>query len=122
LNTTYKTAVQDQKHADSIRQEQKQWIKERNGCSNAACVKRAYETRLSTLSVTHTSSDGDVTSKQDAKDNSQNDQQYHFQLTKGAGTPVPEHPVDARLLCFSALHYHWLFMQQANSFPKPTLK
>jgi len=29
-----------------------------------------------------------VITKQDATDNSQNDQRYHFQLTKGTGTPV----------------------------------
>lgn len=56
LNTAYKAALQDEKQADTIRQAQKQWMKERNGCADAGCVKRAYETRLSSFMVTHTSS------------------------------------------------------------------
>lgn len=60
LNTAYKTALQDEKQADSIRQAQKQWMKERNGCADAGCVKLAYETRLSSFMVTHTSSDEGV--------------------------------------------------------------
>jgi hypothetical protein len=46
LNAAYKTVLQDEKRADSIRQAQKQWMKERNACSEAACVKRVYEVRL----------------------------------------------------------------------------
>src|SRR4051812_35066873 len=46
LNGAYKTALQDEKHAVSVRQTQKQWMKERNACSDAACVKRAYEERV----------------------------------------------------------------------------
>ncbi len=46
LNLVYKTALQDAKQAEAIRQAQKQWIRERNGCEDAACVKRAYEERL----------------------------------------------------------------------------
>lgn len=49
LNVTYKTILQDGNQADSIKQAQKQWVKERNGCSDSVCVKQAYETRLSTL-------------------------------------------------------------------------
>lgn len=49
LNAAYKTALHDGKQVNSIKQAQKQWIKERNGCSDTACVKRAYEMRLSTL-------------------------------------------------------------------------
>lgn len=63
LNTVYKTALQDEKQAEATRQTQKQWMKERNGCSDAACVKRAYETRLSLLMVTHTLSDSTVAIK-----------------------------------------------------------
>jgi uncharacterized protein len=47
LSAAYKTALQDEKQAGSVRQAQKQWVKERNSCSDVACVKRAYETRLS---------------------------------------------------------------------------
>ena len=46
LNAAYKTALQEKMKTDAIRQAQKQWMKERNACSDAACVKRAYEARL----------------------------------------------------------------------------
>jgi uncharacterized protein YecT (DUF1311 family) len=52
LNTAYKTALKDGKAAaDSIKQEQKQWMKGRNGCADAICVKSAYEVRLRAISV-----------------------------------------------------------------------
>lgn len=54
LNAAYKAALQDGTQADATKQAQKQWMKERNGCADADCVKRAYGTRLATLS----SSDG----------------------------------------------------------------
>lgn len=50
LNSAYKTALQEEKQADSIKHAQKEWMKERNGCSDADCVKRAYEDRLRVLS------------------------------------------------------------------------
>jgi uncharacterized protein len=50
LNAAYKTALQDEKQADSIKQAQKQWMKERNGCVDADCVRSAYEARLHELS------------------------------------------------------------------------
>ena len=49
LNAAYKTALQGGKQADTIKQAQKQWMKVRNGCADAACVKRAYEERLPLL-------------------------------------------------------------------------
>jgi len=88
LSVSYKEAVQDTQQADSIRQAQNLWMKERNGCVDAGCVKGAYEARLSSLAGAHKSSDVDAAKKQSAKDNSQNGQQYHFQLTKGKGVPV----------------------------------
>jgi uncharacterized protein YecT (DUF1311 family) len=57
LNAAYKTTLQDEKRAGTIKKAQKQWMKERNSCADAACVKRAYEMRLSSIAVTHTSSD-----------------------------------------------------------------
>ena len=54
LNAAYKTALQDGKQDDSIKQAQKQWMKDRNGCADAACVKQAYETRLSILTHSYT--------------------------------------------------------------------
>lgn len=49
LNAAYKTAVQDKTKADVIKQVQKQWMKDRNSCADARCVKGAYETRLHSL-------------------------------------------------------------------------
>ena len=42
----YETALLDEKTARAVKQAQKQWLKERNSCSDAACVKNAYETRM----------------------------------------------------------------------------
>ena len=60
MSAAYKTALQDDKQADSIRQTQKKWVKERNACSETACVKRSYETRLLTLSATDTNTDDHI--------------------------------------------------------------
>ena len=49
LNAAYKAAVQDKTKADVVKQAQKQWMKERSGCADAACVKGAYEARLQSL-------------------------------------------------------------------------
>lgn len=46
LNATYKAALKNAKQAAPVRQSQKQWIKERNACADAACVKQKYVTRL----------------------------------------------------------------------------
>lgn len=54
LNAAYKTAVQDKKQADNIKQAQKRWMKERNGCADADCVKQAYDTRLAMLTQNYT--------------------------------------------------------------------
>ncbi len=58
LSASYKTALQDEKRAESIRQAQKEWLKERNSCADADCVKKAYGTRLQAL----TTSTGNITS------------------------------------------------------------
>lgn len=66
LAVVYKSALQDKKQADSIRLAQKQWLKVRNGCADAACIKHAYESRLHGLSssvIMHTPS-GDGASAQ----------------------------------------------------------
>lgn len=49
LSATYKTALQDEKQAEIIRHTQQQWLKERNGCPDVACVMHAYEMRLASL-------------------------------------------------------------------------
>lgn len=64
LNTAYKTALQDKQQADTVRQAQKQWMKERNGCADVGCVKGAYEGRLISLKTTHVLSDDNVAAKQ----------------------------------------------------------
>lgn len=61
LTVAYKAALQDEKQVNSIRQAQKQWMKERNGCADTVCVKSAYATRLSSLKSTVT----DGVTKQD---------------------------------------------------------
>jgi len=88
LNAAYKTEVQDKQQADTVKQAQKQWMKERNNCADAECVERAYKARLSTLATMHTAPDVSVATKEEAKDSSQNGQQYYFQLTKGKGVAV----------------------------------
>jgi len=57
LSAAYKTVLQDKTKAKAVKQAQKQWMKERNGCVDGACVKRIYEARLLSITVTHTSSD-----------------------------------------------------------------
>lgn len=67
LNIAYKSALQDEKHADAIKQTQKRWMKERSGCTDAACVKGAYGVRLSSLVATRTPPDDAVSAKHDAE-------------------------------------------------------
>lgn len=51
LYPAYKAALQDKAKEKQIRQEQKQWLKNRSNCTDADCVKLAYEKRLSTLQM-----------------------------------------------------------------------
>lgn len=51
LSAAYKTALQDEKRADSIRQAQKQWMKERNKCQDAVCLESSYLNRIKDLEV-----------------------------------------------------------------------
>lgn len=51
LSAAYKTALQDEKKADSIKQEQKQWMKKRNNCVDAECVSAAYRNRITNLII-----------------------------------------------------------------------
>lgn len=51
LAQAYKAALKDQSKAESIKQAQKQWMKERNACADVACMKRVYETRLASLAA-----------------------------------------------------------------------
>ena len=54
MNVAYNTALQNVRHAASIRQAQKQWIKERNACSDEACVEHAYGRRLYVMNSSDT--------------------------------------------------------------------
>lgn len=49
LNLAYKNVLQDESQSEAVRQAQKKWIKERNGCSNSDCVILAYQKRISEL-------------------------------------------------------------------------
>lgn len=51
LGVAYKAALRDVKHADAIKLSQKQWLKQRNSCTVAGCVKGAYEKQLSLLNL-----------------------------------------------------------------------
>ena len=100
LNTAYKIVLQDEKQADSIRQSQKHWMKERNACADPACVKRAYETRLSSLAITHTSSgDGVATRKNvtptNAISNAANEE-WHCELESPLARKYCEQARDAK--------------------------
>lgn len=50
LAATFATALQTDGHASIIRLGQRRWLKERNGCAVAACIKDAYVERLAALS------------------------------------------------------------------------
>jgi len=82
LSATYSKALKESSDAATLKQQQREWMKGRNGCADAQCVKRSYEQRLSSLSGSGASMDGSQSAKQAYN------QRYHFQLTKGAGTPV----------------------------------
>jgi len=64
LRASYKTALKDEKQANFIRLKQKQWMKERNSCDDAACVKSAYKRRLSSLANKPRVTDDRVVAKQ----------------------------------------------------------
>jgi len=51
LAISYKAAQQNSAQGSALRQEQKQWMNERNGCGDSACVKQAYERRLLSLKL-----------------------------------------------------------------------
>lgn len=51
LNAAYKAALQDGKQSNSIKQGQKQWVKERNGCSDAGCLEMNYRNRIDELNL-----------------------------------------------------------------------
>lgn len=46
LAQAYRTALENPDREAAIRQEQRQWLRERNACTYSLCVKNAYEARL----------------------------------------------------------------------------
>ncbi|MDD5471092.1 MAG: lysozyme inhibitor LprI family protein [Sideroxydans sp.] len=52
MNVAYNTALKNVRHADTVRQAQKQWIKDRNACTDETCVEHAYGRRLYVLGST----------------------------------------------------------------------
>jgi cytohesin len=50
LNAEYQSSQKDPTLAASIKQGQKHWLKERNGCTDNDCVKLAYQARLQAIS------------------------------------------------------------------------
>jgi len=50
LASDYKTVLQDQSKANTIKREQKQWLIERNECADAGCVRETYRKRIGQLS------------------------------------------------------------------------
>ncbi|MBI1175144.1 MAG: hypothetical protein GC139_07755 [Sideroxydans sp.] len=51
LAASYKMVLQDKSKAEEIKQEQKRWLKERNNCLDAGCVKNTYELRMGQLAA-----------------------------------------------------------------------
>lgn len=49
MNLAYLNVLQDEKQADDIRHSQKRWMKKRDACSSADCIKQAYKARLTVL-------------------------------------------------------------------------
>lgn len=49
LDAAYKAALKDVEQTDAIKQAQKVWMKERNGCEDVDCVKRRYESEIAFL-------------------------------------------------------------------------
>ena len=57
LAEAYQVALTDSNWADATRHAQKAWLKERNACSDVACVNAAYDRRLTSLSTSASASD-----------------------------------------------------------------
>lgn len=45
----YKEVVQTSDNPSQVKQEQRQWLKVRNGCQTVDCVEKAYDTRYNQL-------------------------------------------------------------------------
>lgn len=60
LSVSYKSALQDQKHFDSVKSAQKKWMKERNACSDETCLVNTYKARIAQLSSNNNMKDGQI--------------------------------------------------------------
>lgn len=49
LDAAYKTALQDEKQVEAIRQAQKRWMKGRNACTDVPCLNATYTQRVTQL-------------------------------------------------------------------------
>jgi uncharacterized protein len=74
----YKAALLDEERSQSIQQNQKQWLKERNSCIDASCVNLSYTTRLNELSLAQ------------EKSFSKSNRKPRFSVTQGKGWTVCE--------------------------------
>lgn len=66
LAKTYQNAMKDEGQAEVIKSTQKLWLKERNHCEDAACVKQAYASRLQNLEALVVGSSPQVKAKAEA--------------------------------------------------------
>jgi uncharacterized protein len=85
LSRRYTELVQWPAKTQSAKQEQTNWLRQRNACHNQECVRRAYRVRLSSMNV----------------DLQGSNQEYYFILTKGSGLPV----CDAYLKRLNSTHF-----------------
>jgi len=88
LAAAYQAALASTSRADSIRREQREWLKARNACGTVQCLEAQYDKRLSEL-------------EDETEPSSTADQPYRFRQTKGAGTEV----CDAYLKRLQATHF-----------------
>ncbi len=84
LGKAYNKALEANSDQASIKQKQRDWLKERRYCTEKKCLKSAYKKRLLAFSRKDVSTSADTTIKQ----NSETNQRYRFQLTKGSGVAV----------------------------------
>ncbi len=106
MAAVFKAALQDEKQAETIRQSQQKWIKERNGCADAECIKHAYEARLSSFAV-NTSASGSINTQHDSENPiaAQSGVRKNYELLVGKGTEICEE-----------------YEKNLNSFPEDTTR
>ncbi len=53
MNAAYRAALADEQHRDEVRRQQRAWLSQLGRCADAACIMRAYDTRLAVLKGAH---------------------------------------------------------------------